>query len=85
MRAGKSSIKPNYRQKVQVVLALGAIKVRRLRARIGMAFLDFDKAKLAQAENRPVDSLHAAARLFSELLFRAAHAIGQRRFRRNVA
>ena len=85
MRAGKSSIKPNYRQKVQVVLAFGAIKVRRLRAGIGMAFLDLDKAKLAQAENRPVNGLHATARLLSELLFRAAHAIGQRRFRRNVA
>lgn len=64
-----------------MVLALGAIKVRRLRTGIGMAFLDFDKAKLAQAENRPVDGLHATARLLSELLFRAAHAIGQRRFR----
>ena len=52
-----------------MVLAFGAIKVRRLRAGIGMAFLDFDKAKLAQAENRPVDSLHAAARLLSELFF----------------
>ena len=81
MRAGKSSIKPNYRQKVQVVLAFGAIKVRRLRAGIGMAFLDFDKAKLAQAENRPINGLHATARLLSEPLFRAAHAIGQRRFR----
>ena len=54
MRADKSSIKPNYRQKVQVVLALGTIKVRRLRAGLGMALLNFDKAKLAQAENRPV-------------------------------
>ena len=84
MRADKSSIKPNYRQKVQVVLALGTIKVRRLRAGLGMALLNFDKAKLAQAENRPVDGLHATACLLSELLFRAAHAVGQRRFRRNV-
>lgn len=85
MRAGKSSINLNYRQKDQVALAFGAIKVRRLRARVGMALLNFDKPKLAQAENRPVDSLHAAARLLRELLFRTAHAIGQRRFRRNVA
>lgn len=84
MRAGKSSIKPNYRQKVQVVLALGTIKVRRLRAGLGMALFNFDKAKLAQAENRPVDGLHATACLLSELLFRATHAVGQRRFRRNV-
>ena len=67
-----------------MVLALGTIKVRRLRAGFGMALLNFNKAKLAQAENRPVDGLHATARLLSELLFRAAHAIGERRFRRNV-
>lgn len=52
-----------------MVLALGTIKVRRLRARLGMALLNFDKAKLAQAENRPVDGLHATACLLSELLF----------------
>lgn len=67
-----------------MVLALGTIKVRRLRAGLGMALLNFDKAKLAQAENRPINGLHATACLLSKLLFRAAHAIGQRRFRRNV-
>lgn len=84
MRVGKSSIKPNYRQKVQVVLAFGAIKVRCLRAGFGMTLLDLDKAKVTQTENRSIDGLHAAACLFSKFLFRAAHAIGQRRFRRNV-
>ena len=50
-----------------MVLALGTIKVRHLRAGLGMALLNFDKAKLAQAENRPVNGLHATACLLSKL------------------